>query len=211
MRLLTISLFALLAAGTCSAEQWELGVAGGVGIFKNGTIKSDTGTADAGFKNGPAVSAFAIQHMYRHLSGQIRYTFQFDDMRLSSGGSEATFKAQSHAIHYDLMFMGGRASSSLRPYILAGGGVKMYRGTGKEQETQNLIEFAALTHTQQILPLITFGAGFRVKLGGKSAIYLEARDYLTPFPKDVIAPVPPSKASGWIHDFTPVIGLSFGF
>jgi hypothetical protein len=211
MRSLTISLFALLAAAACSAQQWELGFAGGVGVFKNGTITSDAGTADAGFKVGPAISAFATQNMYRHMAGQIRYTFQFDDMRLASGGTEVTFKAQSHAIHYDLLFLGGSPDAHVRPYVLAGGGVKMYRGTGKEQETQDLLQFAALTRTQQTMPLITFGGGVKARLGKRAFVYIEARDYLTPFPKDVIAPVPPSKASGWIHDFTPMIGLSFSF
>ncbi|HVX66233.1 MAG TPA: hypothetical protein VHA11_06520 [Bryobacteraceae bacterium] len=211
MRLLTVSMFALLAAGACSAQQWELGVAGGIGVFRNGTITSPTGTADAGFKQGAAISAFATQNMYRHMAGQIRYTFQFDDMQLSSGGTEVKFKAQSHAIHYDLMFLAGSPEAAVRPYVLVGGGAKIYRGTGKEQETQELMEFAALSRVQQTVPLATFGGGVKARLGRRGFLYVEARDYLTPFPKDVIAPVPPSKASGWIHDFTPMVGLSFTF
>jgi hypothetical protein len=34
-------------------------------------------------------------------------------------------------------------------------------------------------------------------------------DYLTPFPKEVITPNPPSKVSGWIHDIVPMFGLSY--
>jgi transketolase C-terminal domain/subunit len=211
MRLLTVSLLALLAAGACSAQQREFGFAGGVGVFKNGTVTSATGTADAGFKPGAAMSAFFTQNMYHHVSGQIRYTFQFDDMRLSSGGTEATFKAQSHAIHYDLQFLGGSPEAPVRPYLLAGGGVKIYRGTGQEREMQDLIEYAALTRVQQTVPLVTFGGGVKFSVGRRAFLYVEARDYLTPFPKNVIAPVPPSRAGGWIHDFTPMIGLSFTF
>jgi hypothetical protein len=211
MRKLTISLCALLAAGVCSAQQWELGVAGGVGVFKNGKITSDAGTADAGFKTGPAISVFANQTLYRHLAGQIRYTFQFDDLRIASGGQEATFKGQTHSVHYDLMLLGAKPEAHVRPYVLVGGGARIYCGTGTEQETQNLIEFAALTHTRQTKPLITFGGGLKAKLGRRSFVYIEVRDYLTQFPKDVIAPVPPAKASNWIHTITPQIGLSFTF
>jgi hypothetical protein len=44
-------------------------------------------------------------------------------------------------------------------------------------------------------------------------VFLQAefRDYLTPAPKQVIAPVGASKLGGWVHDFVPLVGLSFGF
>jgi len=204
-------MFALLAATVCYGQDWELGVAGGVGIYRNASITSGSLSGDAGFKTGPAISAFATQNMYKHMSGQIRYTFQFDDLRIASNGQEATFKGRSHAVHYDLMFLAGSPESPLRPYVLVGGGAKVYQGTGKEQETQTLSELAALTRTWQTKPLITFGGGFKARLGRRGYLYAEARDYLTQFPSDVIAPIPPAKVSGWIHDFVPMIGLSFSF
>ena len=61
MRTTKICLFALLAATAGYAQDWELGVAGGVGIYKNASITSGSLSGDAGFKTGPAISAFATQ------------------------------------------------------------------------------------------------------------------------------------------------------
>jgi hypothetical protein len=76
---------------------------------------------------------------------------------------------------------------------------------------QDLIQYAALTHTEQVEPLVTFGGGVKVKVGRRTFLYVEGRDYLTPFPTKVVAPVPPSKLGGWLHDFVPMVGLSFSF
>ncbi len=211
MKSLNTCVLALLGAAVCFGQQWEIGASGGIGVHTNSSLTSENGKADVGFKVGPAFSGFVTQTMYQHLSGQIRYTFQFDDLKVASGGKEATFKGQSHSIHYDLLFLAGSPESVVRPYVLGGAGVKIYRGTGKEQESQELGQFAALTHTQQAKPLVTFGGGFKAKVGARGFVYVEVRDYLTPFPSNVIAPMPPAKVSGWIHDFVPMIGLSFAF
>ncbi|MGE5645233.1 MAG: hypothetical protein ACM336_05515 [Acidobacteriota bacterium] len=211
MKSLTLFSLALALAGTGFAQQWDVGGIGGFGFYKNVTVSGPDGSADAGFKNGAAAGAFATQHLYEHLSGQFRYLYQFDKLKVSSGGAEATFGGESHAVHYDLMYMVTGRDAAVRPYLVGGGGVKLYRGTGEQHAVQELIEFAALTHTSQVKPLVTFGGGVRAKLGAHAALYIEGRDYLTPFPEKVVAPVPPSKLSGWLHDFVPLVGLSFSF
>jgi hypothetical protein len=40
---------------------------------------------------------------------------------------------------------------------------------------------------------------------------LEAHDFLTPFPKNVIAPAQGSTVGGWLQDFVVMAGLSFTF
>ena len=211
MRLFAVCSFAFVFAGGCLAQHWELGGAGGFGVYKDVTISRDSAKANAGFKSGPAFGAFAGQDLYEHLGGQLRYTFQFNDLKVSSGGTEATFSGQSHAIHYDLLFVAGSRESKIRPFLAGGGGIKVYRGTGTEHATQPLIQFAALTRTQEIKPLISFGGGVKIRVAKRGFLYLEARDYLTPFPTQVVAPVPPSKLSGWLHDFAPMLSLSVGF
>lgn len=211
MRKLTVCLFALALGGTGLAQQWELGGAGGIGVYKNLTVTRGSQSVTAGFKEGVAFSAFAAQNMYQHLGGQFRYTFQFDDLKLSGNGAEASFSGLSHAVHYDLMFYGTRREAAVRPFIAAGGGIKIYRGTGKEQETQPLGQFALLTKTQQVEPLISVGGGVKVKLGRRAFLYAEVRDYITPTPKNVIAPFTGSKISGWVHDFVPMVAISIGF
>ena len=46
-------------------------------------------------------------------------------------------------------------------------------------------------------------------LGEHVALRLDFRDYITPFPKKVIAPAPLGTARGIHHMFTPMAGLSW--
>jgi hypothetical protein len=205
-------LFTLALAGACLAQEWEIGAGGGVAVYKNATVQRGSEQADAGFKPGPAFSGFASQNLYERIGGELRYTFHFSDLKVSAGGNEATFSGQSHAIHYDLLFYAADRSAKVRPFVAAGGGGKIYRGTGKESaEAPVNAQFAILTRTTEIKGLLVVGGGVRVQVGRNRFIRIEARDYITPGPKEVIAAVPGAKTSGWIHGFTPMLSLSFGF
>jgi outer membrane protein W len=133
------------------------------------------------------------------------------DLKVSSGGTEAAFGARSQAIHYDLLLYGADRESSIRPFVAAGGGMKLYQGTGKEVESQPLGQFAILSRTSQVQGLISVGGGFKYRVGDRTFLNLEIRDYITKAPKDVIAPYVGSKMSGWVHSLVPMVGLSFGF
>jgi hypothetical protein len=211
MRKFTICLFALTLGGTCLAQQWEIGGAAGFAFYKNMTVTRASGTASAGFKDGAAFSAFGTQNLYNRLGGQFRYTYQMSDLMVSSGGTEATFGGRSQAFHYDLLFYATDKESKVRPFAAAGGGVKLYQGTGKETVTQPHAQFAILTKTSQLEGLISVGGGVKYKLGDRTFLNLEIRDYITPAPKNVIAPYTGSKMTGWVHSFLPMVGLSFGF
>lgn len=211
MKRLASSLFVLALAGAVSAEQFDIGVAGGIGIYRDATLTRNSDSGKAGFQTGPVLGVFVTHNLYRHLAGQIRYTYQFNDLEVSAAGTEATFSGLSHAIHYDLLFLPGGEDSPIRPYLAGGGGVKVYKGTGTEHATQTLGQYAALSKTQEVKPLATFGGGLRMKAGHRTHFYVEVRDYLTPFPRQVVAPVPPSKIKGWLHDIVPMAGVSVGF
>ena len=211
MRRPRICLFALVLGGSCLAQQWELGASGGLAFYKDLTVTRGSQSATAGFKPGVAVSVFASQNLYQHLGGEFRYTFGFSDMKVSSGGTETTFSAQTHALHYDLLFYGARREAKVRPFVAAGGGIKVYRGTGKEQESQPLAQFAILTRTQQVEGLISVGGGVKLKVGQRASVCLEARDYITRTPQNVIAPWTGSTISGWVHGIMPMLGVSLRF
>jgi hypothetical protein len=211
MRKLTVCLSALALAGTCFAQQWDLGVAGGFGVYKNLTVTRNSGEATTGFKPGPVVGVFTSQNISEHLGGQLRYTLGFSDMKLSSGGTETTFAAQTHAVHYDVLLFGAHRDAKVRPFVAGGGGVKFYRGTGTEQQTQPLAQFAILSKTSHLRGLISVGGGVKVKVGARVYLSLEARDYITPAPTKVITPFIGSKLNGWMHEFTPMLGVSVGF
>jgi hypothetical protein len=57
--------------------------------------------------------------------------------------------------------------------------------------------------------LVSAGGGVKIELSSLLSLRLEARDYATTFPDEVIAPVPGTRVRGWLHDFVPMIGLTF--
>jgi hypothetical protein len=211
MRSAILCSFALGLAGVCAAQQWEVGASGGFDFATEATVKRGTETGKTGLKPGPSVGVFVVQNMYKHIGGEFRYTFGMSDFKVSSGGTEATFSGQTHSIHYDILYLTGSKDARVRAFLAAGGGIRVYRGTGEQHAQQNLGQFIALTKTQQIKPLISFGGGVKMRLSHRVYLHLEARDYLTPFPSNVLAPVPPSTVSGWIHDIVPMVGISVGY
>src|SRR5215468_9510915 len=97
----------LLAAGFSAvslAQQWEFGGLAGGGFLSTVNATNGFGSATAGFQNGPAFGAYASNNLYRHLAGELRYTYLQSNLKLSSGGQTATFSGNAHAIHYDLLF-----------------------------------------------------------------------------------------------------------
>ena len=58
-----------------------------------------------------------------------------------------------------------------------------------------------------------FGVGAGVKFAVTSHVFLrtEFRDYLTMFPKEVLTPAPGTKYGKFLHDFVPMVGISFEY
>jgi opacity protein-like surface antigen len=209
MKSLRISLLLLAAAAAAMAQQWEIGGAAGGSFIPGVTASGPAGSATAGFKTGFTGGVFVGQNLYRHLSGEIRYNFMQSDLKLTSGGTTATFSGNSHAIYYDLRFHTNRRESRAELYAAIGGGMKIFRGTGTESAYQPLSQFAYLTKTQTVKPMLSAGAGVKFKLTPHMSLRTEVRDFFTPFPKDVITPAPGVKISRFLHDFVPIIGISY--
>lgn len=199
----------LTAAGVAPAQIWEVGGAGGAGFSTHSTVSNAGGKASAGLTNTPAAGVLVGQELNSRISGEIRYTFRPGGLKLSAGGDKATFNAQSHAFHYDVLYYTRPATAPVRPFLTAGAGARVFRGTGREHAYQPLQEFALLTKTREWTPLISLGAGVKKRIAPRVFLRVELRDYLTPFPKDVIAPAAGGKQSGWLHDFVPLVGISF--
>lgn len=212
----TISILGLALAfslaGVSMAQEWELGGMASYGFYKNLSISSPAGSAVTGFTPGSAFGAVVGHNSYGRISGELRYTYRDNDLKLSSGGTETTFKGMAHVIHYDFLFHPRpRRGSVMQPFLAAGGGVKLYRGTGRESAYQPLDNFALLTKTQEVKPLISVGGGVRFVLAPRVFLRAEFRDYITPFPRQVITPIPGTKLSGWLNDIVPMVGISIVF
>lgn len=205
--LLSIAMTVLPVMG----QRYEFGAGGGGSFYSNTALTGGSTNATAGFQPGFAATAYIGHNMYRLVSGEFRYTFEQNEMRLSSGGTKATFGGRSYMFHYDIVVYAASSEARVRPYVLAGAGFKDFQGTGTETLYQDLQSVALLTKTSQWQPLVTFGAGLKVAVSRGVFLRLEFRDYMTKLPNSVIAPVPPTIAGGWIHNFLPLIGISFAF
>lgn len=193
------------------AQRWEAGGVTGGGFTNNLTVSNPMGVASAGFSSGLAFGAVLGQNLYPRVSGELRYTVQFDDLRLEESGTSATFKGRIQSIHYDILVHGRSEHSRVQPFAAAGGGVRVFQGVGTESPYQPLSSFALLTQTRQAQPMITFGGGVKYRMAPRVWLRVEVRDYFSQFPTQVIAPAPGAHLSGWLHDIVPMAGVTIVF
>lgn len=199
----------LVLASSASAQKWEFGGGVGGGFYTSDTVTSPSGSAGAKFNMGVAGSAWLANTTSRRFSGELRYDYQMGDMHLGSNGATANFGAQTHAVHYDILWQPGSSEGRVHPFVAFGGGVKVYRGTGAEQVYQPLENIALLTKVNQLEPLVSVGTGLKFRVSNRINFRLEVHDYLTPFPRNVIAPAQNAKVGGWLQDIVPMFGVSF--
>jgi hypothetical protein len=215
MRSITLSCaaIALGLSSACVAQDrgWEVGGAVGFGIIRNASIDNASGSATAGIDHRFVAGAVVGQDLYQHLSGELRYDFRDGDLVLKSGGQKVNMDGDSHLVHYDVLFHPTNKESRIRPFIAAGGGIRLFRATGQEYVNQPFSDFAFLTRTNEVKPLISVGGGVKAKLTEHTAIRVDFREYISPFPEELFATAPGAKIHGWLFDSVPMAGLSFVF
>jgi hypothetical protein len=212
MRTLGLSILLLAAvAATCGAQQWELGGVGGGGFLSNVGVAGPVGSATAGFQTGAAFGAFLGHNTYSHIGGELRYAYLQSNLQLSSGGSSVSFSGVAHVVHYDLILRTTRKNSPVQLFAAIGGGMKVFRGTGAEAAYQPLNQYGYFTKTQALKPMASVGGGVKFFVARKVCLRTEFRDYITAFPKELITPAPGAKYGSILHDFVPMVGLSYEF
>ena len=204
----------LLTAGqpAALAQRWAAGFGGGASFYTEQSLDNSSGEqAKAGLDTGYQVGGWVGHNLYSSIGGEIHYSFQKNDLKLTSNGTKATFGGGAHTIHYDVVFHTSPVGSKARPFLAVGAGYKRYSGTGVETLTQVLQDFAILTKTSQWQGMLTFAGGVKYEFKPGMFLRMEFRDYMTRFPTEVIAPVPGADVGGWLHNFVPAIGLGFTF
>ena len=201
-----------LAAPAVFAQNFEFGGLGGGSFhFTDKDIQGLRRSASAGFKSGFSAGFIVGHNMYDHIGGEFRYTFQRHNLKLAGSSLSTDFGGESHSIHYDFLIHATGRNAPVRPYIAFGGGAKVFRGTGQEVAVQPLGDVAILTKTNQIVGMASFGAGVKIALGRSAWIRVDVHDYLSPFPKEVITPVPPGSVGGWLNNIVPMVGIGLRF
>jgi Outer membrane protein beta-barrel domain len=195
----------------CAAQQAEIGASVGYGLYRNGSIYSPDGKAAAGFKNRFIAGAVITDNAYDHLSGEFRYTYQDGDPFIAARGMETRLQGQSHAFSYDVNVHFRSLDHKLRPYLTAGAGAKLYIIRGPGNPDQPLSDIAALTTKNDLKFLAVFGGGVEWRFQRHASLRADFLDYITPFPKTQIQPVPLATPRGIFHQFTPMVGIDYVF
>ena len=160
MKTLLRSILVLTVAAAASfAQQWEFGGTGGGGFLNSVPVSGRTGSATAGFQTGAAFGGYVGYSQYKHIGGELRYAYLESNLSLKSGGSQATFSGMSHVVHYDVILKTTRNSGKVQLFAAVGGGMKAFRGTGKEAAYQPLSQFGYFTKTQTMKPMASVGGG----------------------------------------------------
>jgi len=212
MRLSSIFVCALLAVVPSAwGQKWEFGGGVGGGFYASNDVTSGGASASAKIQTNLVGSAWVGSNGHGHLGGELRYDYQNGPLELSQGSNKATFSGVSHAIHYDFLYHFTDGESRVRPFVSAGAGIKIYRGTGTEVAFQPLSNFALLTKDQDLAGMLSVGAGVKFSIMPHVQLRLDVHDYVTPFPKQIIAPAANAKVSGWMQDIVPMAGLAFTY
>jgi Outer membrane protein beta-barrel domain len=207
MKTLGRSILIFAAAGAaCFGQQWEVGGLAGGSFLNSVAVSSTAGTARAGFQPGAAFGAYVGYNSDKHLGGELRYGFMQSNQQLSSGGEKATFGGIAHVVHYDVILRTSR-DSKVQLFGAVGGGLKVFRGTGQEASFQPLSKYGYFTKTQELKPMLSVGGGLKWSISKKVFLRTEFRDYITAFPKTIIAPAPGTKYGMLLHNFVPMVGI----
>lgn len=200
-----------LAAASSLAQGWEIGAIGGFGYTPSLTVTGRTGSASTGFKNGGVLGAYGGEDTYRYFGGEARYLYRYSDMKLSSGGTSVTFGGNTQLITGDILGYFRPTESHVRPFVEFGGGLEILQGTGIESAAQPLGNFAALTNTQELLPVADIGVGLKTSFGQRMRFRVEVHDYIGPTPSKVIAPAPGASLNGVMNGLvaSASIGISW--
>lgn len=201
--------FAMLAGAPAAfGQRWEFSAGGGGSFYTSRTITGSAGSADAAFKPGFAAYA-SVAQVGNRFGGAIRYTMLMNDMELKSNRGVSSMGGRSQSIEYDFQYYFKNSEAPVRPYLIGGGGVRFFNGTGTESAVQPTMAVGVLTNTTQMKPVFTGGAGVRVQMSRRVFLRAELRTSFIQAPEDVITPTYGATLGGWFMNFMPTVGISY--
>jgi hypothetical protein len=204
-------LFVILFAGAASAQQYEIGATLGYGVYRDGTIYSASGTAEAGIRNRFAAGIFLADDFSKYVSAEFDYLYHDGHPFLQAPGVKSDIQGNSNALTGELLFHFKPRERRWRPFLAGGMGTKEYVIAGPAPFPQPIPQIASLTTNDLWKVVFTAGGGVKIRLIPHMVLRAEFRDYLTTFPRQEIVPAPHNTARGIFEQFTPLMGLSYTF
>lgn len=204
-------LVAILFAGAAFAQQYEIGSVVGYGVYRDGTIYSASGTAEAGIRNRFAAGILLADEFSNYVSPEFDYLYHDGHPFLQAPGVKSDRQGNSDALTCGLLFYFKQREHRWRPFLAGGTGAKEYVIAGPAPFPQPIPQIASLTTNDVWKAVFSAGGGVKVRLIPHMILRAEFRDYLTTFPRQEIVPAPHNTARGIFEQFTPLFGVSYVF
>jgi hypothetical protein len=201
----------LLFSGAAFGQQYEIGANIGYGFYRNGTIFSNSGSAEAGIRNRFAAGIVLGDEFSNYVSAEFRYLYHDGHAFLQAPGVKADIQGQSDALTLQLLFHFKNPQHRWRPFVAGGIGAKEYIVAGPEPYPQPIPQIASLTTNDVWKVVFTVGVGVKLRLMPHVFLRAELLDYLTTFPRQQIVPAPHNTARGVFQQVTPLFGVSYTF
>jgi opacity protein-like surface antigen len=201
----------LFSAATAFAQQYEMGANIGYGFYRDGSIFSDYGTAQAGIRNRFATGIMLGDEFSDYVSAEFNYLYHDGHPFLQAPGVNSDIQGQSDALTVGLLFHFKKREQRWRPFLAGGAGAKEYVIAGPEPFPQPIPQIASLTANDVWKVVFTVGGGVTFRIIPHMLLRAEFRDYLTTFPRQEIVPAPHNTARGIFEQFTPLVGVSYTF
>jgi opacity protein-like surface antigen len=188
-----------------------MGAVVGYGVYRDGTIYSAYGTADAGIRNRFAAGILLADQFSEYVSAEFDYLYHDGHPYLQAPGVKTDIQGNSDALTCGLLFHFKPREHRWRPFVAGGTGAKEYVIAGPAPFPQPLPQIASLTTNDVWKVVFSVGGGVKYRLIPHMEIRAEFRDYLTTFPRQEIVPAPHNTARGIFEQFTPLVGVSYTF
>src|SRR5262249_34224728 len=149
---------------TAFAQRYEIGANVGYGTYRNGTIYSGVGTAQAGIRDRFAAGVIIGEDVSDYVSGEFRYLFHDGHAFLVAPGPNSNIQGQPHALTYELLVHFKAAEHDLRPSVAGGAGAKGYIIAGPEPFPQPIPQIASLVARDEWKVVFSVGGGVKIRL-----------------------------------------------
>jgi len=157
-------LVVFLFAGAALAQQYEIGATIGYGLYRDGTIYSASGTAQAGIRNRFAAGILLADEFSEYVSAEFDYLYHDGHPFLQGLGVKSDIQGNSDALTCGLLFHFKPRQSRWRPFLAGGTGAKEYVIAGPAPFPQPIPQIASLITNDVWKVVFSAGGGVKVRL-----------------------------------------------